>query len=113
MSDHARTAILCPFVTVTPTIQSGTVVRWFTYRGGMESCRPMLSASRENVTVHDAQIRTSADMSRFLHLLSFVHDVMGSIINGEDVNHLATHERRPFIGGDFVPVQSGRTEADR
>lgn len=98
--------IACPFVTVTPTIQSGTVVRWFTYRGAMEACEPLVSVSRDNLTVHDARIRTSGEMDIFLRLLGFAHDVQGVILNGGDVRHLATHERDRLIGGEFVPVDS-------
>lgn len=103
-------ATMCPFVTVTPTIQSGIVVRWFVHQYDMESCRPMISASRDNVTIHDARIRTSTDMRRFTALLDVAHDVMGSILNGDDVKHFATHEREGF-GGEHRPVPSRRTGA--
>lgn len=81
------------FVTVTPTIMDGTVVRWFTTAYAMEDCRPVVSASREGVSGHHGHITPELfDAAWAAHL---------AIKAGQDVNHLATHRRRGVFSGPF------------
>lgn len=82
-------------VTVTPTIMSGTVVRWFTSLDAAERCKPFLSASRYEVITHVEGIVTP-------HL----RDQATAIRDGlphfgptpEWVEQLATHRRRGITG---------------
>src|SRR5690606_25947522 len=94
-------------VTVVPTIQDGTVIRWFASDFAMERCEPIVSASRNAVIVHDLHLRSSADRSELDHLLDWAMAWQGRILNGERMTHLATHERQGFTGPFVEREHSG------
>lgn len=98
-------------VTVTPTICDGQVVRWFTSDYAMDRCEPAVSASRNEVVVHDLHIRTSADYENASELLAWAWAWQGRIRNGESFTHLATHERKGLTGPMVERVHSGGDEA--
>lgn len=87
-------------VTVTPTVMSGQVVRWFATESQAEHGAEILSASRDGVWVHT-----------YLHLiaaeqLDAANAAYGRILRGEDVGHLATHERGRF--GVVSPIERAK-----
>lgn len=94
-----------PVITVTATIMSGTVVRWYRSVGQAEHQRPVLSASRDGVAVH-ADYLTSIpelwvlDAKRAYEQLHADRDA--------DMSGWATHERREVLGvrsGPLDPVK--------
>lgn len=80
-------------VTVTPTIMSGTVVRWFTSLEAAERCRPFLSASRDAVITHVEGIVTP-------ELRGLANEIYAALGNDdrEAVKRLETHRRRGLTG---------------
>lgn len=84
-----------PYITVTPTVMDGTVVRWFTNQRDMDRCQAAISASRRGV-LSDGYITPELfDPAWAAHL---------ALKAGVDVEHLATH-RHQGITGPFVPVE--------
>jgi hypothetical protein len=80
-------------VTVTPTIMSGTVVRWFADIEAAERCRPIISASRDEVIEHiPEQVTASLLLSARAVHEGLDHD------QRLDLHHLATHRRESLIG---------------
>jgi hypothetical protein len=84
-----------PIVTVTPTIQSGTVVRWYYSTGDNE--RPVLSASREGVMIH-GDVFWHDIPREWLNAAKDAHEMLGLTNGKRDVSHLATHSRRGLTG---------------
>ena len=92
-------------VTVTPTIMSGTVVRWFTGVEAAERCRPFLSASRYEVVTHVEGVTTP-------ELREQANAVQDALIKGDRdaAKRLETHRRRGLTG-PIEPLASGDLEA--
>lgn len=80
-------------VTVTPTIMSGTVVRWFESLDHAERCHPFLSASRDEVITHVEGVVTP-DLRQQVDAVQAALKVG----NRETVERLATHRREGLIG---------------
>lgn len=96
-----------PVITVTPTVQSGTVIRWHRDLLAAENNTPVLSASRDGVRVHDAYLNTIpatwvANATEVYEHLAAVRDA--------DLSHLATH-RRSGLSGPLEPVTRESTDA--
>lgn len=87
-------------VTVTPTIQDGTVVRWFTSLADAEDCEPVVSASRNRVVQHRDPVPEA-----WLVAAEAVWKALRSNPDA-DMRHLATHRRNGFLG-PLVSVQNG------
>lgn len=84
-----------PVITVTPTIQSGTVVRW--YRSTDDNERPVLSASREGVMIH-GDVFWHDIPREWLNRATAAHEML-KLSNGKrDLNYFATHKRRGLTG---------------
>lgn len=87
-----------PVITVTPTIQSGTVVRWYYCTAGVEiNGRPVLSASREGVTIH-GDVFWHDIPREWLNRATDAQEML-KLSNGKrDLNYFATHKRRGLTG---------------
>jgi hypothetical protein len=96
-------------VTVTPTIQDGTVVRWYDSEHWLMMGEPSFSASRRRVRIGLRDIATTAQRNRLVAAIDAAMEVQGRILNGEDVRHLATWERDGLTGPHrpIEPVVSG------
>lgn len=92
-----------PVVTVTATIQSGAVVRW--YRDAYDSAGPCLSASRNGVMIHGDQWLTGPDAVP-VQWMADATEAAIELGSGRDVKHLATH-RRVGLLGPLEPVAGG------
>jgi hypothetical protein len=98
-----------PVVTVTPTIQSGTVVRWYYSTASEEiNGRPVLSASREGVMIH-GDVFWHDIPREWLNRAIDAHEMLNLSNGKRDVSHLATHSRRGLTG-PLEPV--GGTDGD-
>lgn len=97
------------YVTVTPTIMDGQVVRWFSGEAAMASMHPMLSASRHRVLIHDVELRTVADVEEFRELLTAACGAQDRLERGEDQRHLATYESSG-LGQPYVPITPPSTD---
>ena len=85
-----------PVVTVTPTIMSGTVVRWYPSLEAAERNDPVVSASR-NACLADGDVPEEwADAARQAHTRLAVDP-------DADMSYLATHHRRTLVGR-LVPI---------
>lgn len=88
-------------VTVTPTVMSGQVVRWFATESAAEHGTEIVSASRDGVTV-----------SAYLHVaapyLAAANEARDRLLQNEDVADLATHTRGRF--GAISPIEPGRAD---
>lgn len=84
-----------PVVTVTATIQSGVVVRW--YRDADDSAGPCLSASRNGVMIHGDQWLTGPDALPAAWVED-AHVAHGTLLSGGSVGHMATHRRAGLLG---------------
>lgn len=85
-----------PVVLVGPTINDGTVVRWYRDVLAVRNGRAMASASRLGVQVSFAPrgvVMAALD----------AHDLLAAG-RAADVAHLATHVRGGFIGAELIPV---------
>lgn len=96
MSTPVRTVspVADPVVLVFPTIQDGTVVRWYRDVDAARYGREMASASRNGVGVNHAP--------REVALAAY--DAHELLRQRGDVEHLETHRRAGFPSGDVVPV---------
>ncbi|MFD6565362.1 hypothetical protein [Micromonospora profundi] len=90
-------------VTVTPTIMSGTVVRWYHDNDDLDrlpGIEPVASASRDGIRVgvylHDvpAEVMQAAEE---------VHETLRRDPDA-DLSHLATHRKRGGLGGPYEPI---------
>jgi hypothetical protein len=88
-------------ITVTHTVMDGQVARWYQSVEGATYNQPVLSASRNGVSVH-AEYLTSipedwvaAAKAAYLELAEGPH---------ADVRRLATHRNRGFMNGPIEPV---------
>lgn len=86
------------FVTSTPTICDGTVVRWFGSEEAMRYSNPVISASRNGVM----------GGSRFItpELFHVAWEAHLAIKRGDDVSHLVTHRSKRLLGDEYVPVNA-------
>ena len=84
-------------VTVTPTINDSTVVRWYGSLQAVALSHDIISASRNGVTGGGAYI-TEADWEA----ASSAHEALVRDQNA-DLKYLATHRRNGFMG-PFEPV---------
>lgn len=96
-----------PIVTVTPTIMSGTVVRWFTSLEAANRCEPVMSASRDRVVFHgdataDTVPKEWQDAAQMAHVALAAQGHRYYAPTPESVTVLATHEHRLF--GDVLPI---------
>lgn len=80
-------------ITVTPTIMSGTVVRWYKNEYAEETGREIMSASRERVMVTGGDVTNSENMAELISLMATAAGVMLDLRRGKDVSSLATHRR--------------------
>lgn len=85
-------------VTVTPTIMSGTVVRWYPNEAAEASHGPHVSASRDAVMIHGTLTFPPDDDGWFRAALAAAHDAYQTLLADPkaDMSHLATHRRRLF-----------------
>lgn len=95
--------------TVTPTIMSGTVVRWY-YPGTMSAepgTKAPVSASRDGVLIgiflHEVPDEVLAKANEAYEILR--DDGPRELVQG-----MATHRRKGLFG-ELVPVEEGRTDA--
>ena len=81
-------------VTVTPTVMSGTVVRWYRSESAAERDAEMVSASRDGVHVSCYLHEVPADLMEAARgaYEALRHD------RRADLKHLATHRRRGMFG---------------
>lgn len=94
-------------ITVNTTIMQGTCVRWYSSAGDAETNRPVLSASREGVTVH---ARYLTDVPE-----AWVQDAKrahGQLRRAPraDMTGWATHERREVLGARGGPLDPVKKE---
>jgi hypothetical protein len=89
-------------ITVKTTIMDGTVVRWYRRLDDANIHRPVLSASRNGVRVHDVYLHEIPD-----EVLSVAQDAYAVLRRDPhaDVHHLATHVNRGPTNGPLVPVE--------
>lgn len=94
-------------VTVTPTINSGWVVRWFGSEQAAEHREPMLSASRAGVCVSCYLHQVPADV------LATATQAYETLRDGreEGILALATHRKRGLFG-PLVPVERAPSTPD-
>lgn len=93
-------------VTVTPTVMSGTVVRFYEDEGAEKFGSPHVSASRDKVLVHG-----TVEVNAWLFdAIAGAQEAHERIKNGGDVEDLATH-RRGILAGRLLPV--GNEPQDR
>lgn len=86
-------------VTVTPTIMSGTVVRWFPSEEAMRSVSPAISASRDGVMGHGGHYLTP-------DLFQGAWDAHLAIKRGDTVAHLATHRHAGLFSGEYERIEA-------
>lgn len=91
------------YVTVTPTIMDGTVVRWFGSEEAMRSVRPIVSASRNRVSGHSGGEITP----ELFEAAWSAHQALKRGDNGAVVP-LETHRSRGFLSDEYEPVGASR-----
>lgn len=96
-----------PVVTVTPTVMSGTVVRWHRDLLAAENNSPVLSASRDGVRVHDAYLNTIP--AAWVANATEVYEHLAAA-GDADLSHLATH-RRSGLSGPLEPITKENADA--
>ena len=90
-------------VTVTSTPMDGVVVRWYPNEHAEDRGREIASASRNQVFVN-------RDAPTWVHeAAGDAHEALRSDRNA-DVSHLATHQRRHFLG-KLEPINSKENES--
>lgn len=90
-----------PVSVITPTVQDGTVVRWYASLDAAEHHDEMASASRNAVEFYRDEIPARVrDAAQAAH-----RELSGN--PGADVRHYATHEHTGAFGGRLVPVRGG------
>ena len=93
MSDH-----VC---LVTPTVQDGTVVRWYASVDAAEHHDMIASASRSKVEFYREQVPARVrDAAQAAH-----RELSGN--HNAGMRHYATHEHSGAFGGRLVPVHGG------
>lgn len=93
--------------TVTPTIQDGTVVRWYRDMASAQSRAELVSASRNGVLIHGYLHEVPSGV---LLLAKGAHEVLRAH-PAADLSHLATHRRR--IGGRLDPITTDTRHGGR
>lgn len=91
-----------PVITVTATIMDGQVVRWYRTVGAAANHRPVLSASRNGVSVHGEYL-TGIPQSWIDTAKQAYADLAAD--SDADVKRLATHRNRGFSNGPLEPVE--------
>lgn len=89
--------------TVTPTIQDGTVVRWYRSEIAAETGKVMISASRNGVEIgqHLTNGQVPTDV---LAKAEEAHAVLAGGGSSDQLVDWATHRRERTFGGPLVPV---------
>lgn len=87
-----------PVVTVSPTIGSGTVVRWYGSEAAADAFAELVSASRDGVIGGRGQYLDP-------DLFAAAWRVHLDLKAGRYVGNLATHRREGVFGGPVVPVE--------
>lgn len=90
-------------ITVTPTIMSGTVVRWYMDEYDAYNSREFLSTSREQVILKEVVIKDPEKMMEIVGLIGTAVGVMNELRAGKSVEDMATHQRS--ISGDITEVR--------
>lgn len=98
LTSRLRASLCSPVVTVTPTIMSGTVVRWYRNVRAAEDGREVLSASRDGVMVTGGHLLPA----EWLTAATSAYEAMSR--GQRDMSHLATHRRTKILGGDLEPI---------
>lgn len=88
-------------ITVTATVMSGTVVRWFRELRDAEHNRPVLSASRDGVLIADG-VYLHTLPAEWLAAAAAAYEQLRRD-RGADMSGLATH-RRAAMFGQLEPV---------
>jgi hypothetical protein len=97
-------------VLVTPTIQDGTVVRWYRSDASAKGGNEFMSASRNGVLVHVFLHTVSEDL---LAQADEVHRILRDSGPDERVYALATHRHQGLLSDTLIPVdRAGSQEAD-
>lgn len=89
-------------VTVTATVMSGKVVRWYRPRS-TRSGDELVSASRDGVLVK-CFLHEAADV------LDAANEAYRRLAAGGDVGELATHRRTRLLGDELEPVEPRHAE---
>lgn len=106
-------AVKRPVITVTPTIMDGQVVRWFHSLHAAENMQPVVTASRNGITVDtNGVVRGRAEVDALKALIEEAHLAAYALERGTDCRDLATHVRGGWTG-PLVPVFAATTEAVR
>lgn len=95
-------------VTVTQTVMDGTVVRWHASLHAAETLRPILSAARRGVKVHDAYLHEVPATT--LRAANEAYEALRRDRKA-DVTHLATHRNSVVSNGPLVPVEEAHGDA--
>jgi hypothetical protein len=92
-----------PVITVTATIMSGTVVRWFHNERAADTNAAVVSASRDGAMIHGNAFVSGPDAipQEWIDAARATHAALAS---GGDVGHLATHRRRGVLNSPLEPV---------
>lgn len=91
--------------TVSPTIQDGTVVRWYRSEIAAEHRMVMVSASRNGVIVGE-HLSNGEVPDVVMSAAELVHKVLREDSHA-DMSAWATHRREPVFGGDLVRIYRG------
>jgi hypothetical protein len=89
--------------TVTPTIQDGTVVRWYRSEIAAETNRPMVSASRNGVEVGEHLVNGEVPSAVMADAAKVWVALQAD--KGADVSGWATHRREQVFGGGLVRIE--------
>lgn len=94
-------------VLVTPTIEDGTVVRWYVHEAAAENCCEYMSASRNGV-----QVKTYLHKVPEGQLLAAqaAYELMRRDRNA-DVSDMATHRFKRFMGREIEPIPADPEES--
>ncbi len=92
-------------VIVTPTIQDGTVVRWYRNEWEAENRSVQISASRNAVKIHGT-LEVDDWFDEVVPQARQAHEVLRQN-HDADMNHLATHRRNGLVG-PLVPVEHAK-----
>lgn len=96
MSDNEDETV----VLVTPTIEDGTVVRWYVHEAAAENCCEYMSASRNGVLVKTYLHKVPEGQ---LLAAQAAYELMRRDRNA-DVSDMATHRFKRFMGREIEPI---------
>lgn len=97
-----------PVITVTATIQSGTVIRWYRSVEAVQVRGPALSASRDGVMIHGEYL--TAIPEEWIERAKAAYAMLAADHNA-DLGDWATHRRRGLLG-PLEPIGADRRGAD-